>query len=148
TGADLHETFLTPATVKTGSFGKLFNYDLDGWVYAQPLYASGVSVPGLGKRDLVFVATEHDSVYALDGVSPDGANGGVVWKTSFLDPAAGVTSVPNAVAGIADSAGEFGITGTPVIDRSTNTLYAVGSTAQVRADGIHFFQKLYALDIS
>src|SRR4051812_38334696 len=87
TGANLQEGILTPANVNSSTFGKLFSYGLDGDVYAQPLYMSGVDIPGRGARNVVFVATEHNSVYALDGDSSGGASGGVLWQAN-LGPSA------------------------------------------------------------
>src|SRR5689334_13795852 len=65
-GANLRETLLSPSNVNAGSFGKLFTYTVDGWVYAQPLYVSGLSISGKGARNVVFVATQHNTVYAFD----------------------------------------------------------------------------------
>src|SRR5690349_4505155 len=68
TGANLQEKVLSPATVSAASFGKIFSRDVDGQIYAQPLYVGGV----MGGKNVVYVATEHNSVYAFDadGASP------------------------------------------------------------------------------
>jgi hypothetical protein len=149
-GQNLREEVLTPASVNATDFGKLFSEPVDGYVYAQPLYKANLNIGG-APHDVAFVATEHDSVYALDADSPTaGPNGnGLYWKTSFLDPANGVTSVPAGDVGIVSTniVPEVGITGTPVIDPATNTLYVVAKTKEVRADGAHYVQKLHALDL-
>src|SRR5690348_6271405 len=62
-GANLFETMLTPANVNQTQFGKLFSYPVDGYVYGQPLYVAGVSIPGKGLHNVAYVVTEHDSVY-------------------------------------------------------------------------------------
>ena len=86
TGQNLNETVLTPANVAVESFGKLFSYQLDGVAHASPLYVAGVNIPGAGVRNVVYVATEHDSVYAFDA---DGRSSTPLWKVSFINPAAG-----------------------------------------------------------
>src|SRR5205823_79905 len=73
TGANLQENILTPANVNPNSFGKLFAYDLDGHVYAQPLYMPGLNIAGQGTHNVVFVATQHNSVYALEADSNAGS---------------------------------------------------------------------------
>ena len=147
TGQNLNETQLTTTTVAAGNFGKLFTLAVDGAVYAQPLYMSNVSIGGNPHR-VVFVATEHDSVYAFDA-----ANGSQLWQVSMTDAAhgaaAGATPDPESDTGCADvsetgEAGEYGITGTPVIDSGTGTLYVVAKTFE----GSYPVQRLHALDVT
>ncbi len=140
TGQNLNETVLTPANVNSAQFGKLFAYALDGFSYASPVYVANVNIPGQGFRNVVYVATEHDSVYAFDA---DTGGGSPLWKTSFLG--SGVTTVPSSDTGeCCDIANEIGITGTPVIDQATGTLYVVAKTKESGS----YVQRLHALDIA
>jgi hypothetical protein len=140
TGQNLNETVLTPANVTASQFGKLFSYALDGVPQASPLYVANVNIPNQGFHNVVYVATEHDSVYALDA---DGRTSTPLWKVSFLGP--GVSTVPPTDTGeCCDIAPEIGITGTPVIDRSSGTLYVVAKTKE----GSSYVQRLHALDIT
>ena len=145
TGQNLQETLLTPANVNVGSFGKLWTTLVDGQVYAQPLYVPNVTIPGKGVHNVFYVATEHDSVYAFDADSNSGDNGSPLWKTSFIAPANGITTISiNDVNCNSAVVPEYGITSTPVIDASTNTIYVL---AETKEDGA-FFNRLHALDIT
>jgi hypothetical protein len=140
TGQNTNEKVLTPAIVNQAQFGKLFSYTLDGIAFASPLYVATVSIPGKGVHNVVYVATEHDSVYAWDA---DGLSTTPLWKVSFLKT--GVTTVPCGDTGeCGDIPTEIGITGTPVIDSVSGTLYVVAKTKE----GTSYVQRLHALDIT
>ena len=149
TGQNVNETILTTTNVNSSKFGKLFSLPVDGPIFAQPLYMPGVTV-GTQVHNLVFVATEHNSVYAWDA---DTASATPVWTVSFNNPAAGVTAIPCAEA--ASGRGncstitpEFGITSTPVIDSSTGTLYVVASTKEVSGGTTSYVYRLHALSVT
>ena len=122
-GANNSENILTPSNVNTSSFGKLFSQSVDAQIYAQPLYVSGVAISGKGTHNVVFVATENDTIYAFDADNNGGANALPLWKITLLDgahgAASGATAVPQADLSTADIYPIVGITGTPVIDTST-----------------------------
>jgi hypothetical protein len=144
-GENLREPILTRGNVNPSGFGKVFTLPVDGQVYAQPLYLPSVAIPHKGTHNVVFVATEHDSVYAFDADSNQGPNESPLWQVSLADASAGETT-----AGVADVLNcstispEMGITGTPVIDPSTNTLYVVALT---KRNG-HLIHRLHALDVT
>jgi outer membrane protein assembly factor BamB len=138
-GLNGSESVLTTANVNVNQFGKVLSVPLDGYVYAQPLILTGVSIPSQGVHNVVYVATEHESLYAIDA-----DNGAVLWQVSFIDPSAGVTTVSSDDVGCDDLVPEVGITGTPVIDRGTGTIYLVAKTKE---NGT-FVQRLHAIDVA
>ena len=147
TGQNLNETVLTPNNVNVSTFGKLFTFSVDGYVYAQPLYVPNLTVHSIS-HNVLFIATEHDSVYAFDADSNGGTNASPLWHITLLDSAhgaaSGATTEPSADVGTTDLVPEIGITGTPVIDPSTNTIYLIGVTVESG----NAVQRLHALDIT
>jgi hypothetical protein len=145
TGQNLNETVLTPSNINWTQFGKLFSYPLDGKAYASPLYVANVNIPGQGFHNVVYVATEHDSVYAFDA---DGLSSNPLWHVSFINPPT-ITTVPaNDTGECCDISPEIGITGTPVIDPATGTLYVVAKTKEGSGSNTNYLQRLHALDIT
>ena len=113
--------------------------NVDGQIYAQPLYVANLTIPNRGPRNVVFVATEHDSVYAFDA---DGKSTSPVWKRSFIDPANGITTAQSSAIPETNITPEIGITGTPTIDGAGKTLYVVAKTVE---NGT-YVHRLHALD--
>jgi hypothetical protein len=144
TGQNLNETILTPSNVNSSQFGKLYAIQLDAQTYAQPLYMGSLAI-GSVNHSVLFVATENDSVYAFDTA----ANGAQLWKASLLDgahgAAAGAIADPNSTTGCGNiEGGIVGVTGTPVIDPSTGTLYVVARSNE----GGSVVYRLHALDVT
>jgi hypothetical protein len=141
-GANTSETTLTTSNVNSATFGKVASFAVDGQVYAQPLVMTGVAVAGQGTHDIVLVATESDDVYAFDAHGDNPAQG-YLWRTSLLR--AGETTIPESDYGTTDITPQVGITGTPVIDPATDTLYVVGAFKESNGT---YQQRLYALDLT
>ena len=144
TGNNASETILTPGNISVpGNFGLLFSQPLDGQTYGQPLLMSGLSVGGT-THNIVYVCTEHCSIYAFDADSNIGPNANPIWHDNLLP--AGTVPVPQSVVGSGDISIELGITTTPVIDPATNTIYIVSKVQRTSDTTCH--QYLYALDLT
>lgn len=145
TGTNTVEKFLTPKNVNSTQFGKLFSFSVDGQVYAQPLWVQGVTVPGQGVHNVVYVATEMDSVYAFDANT-----GAQLWHDNFTNPSGNITAVPCGTDGNTQiSCGiypYYGITGTPAIDPVSQTMYLVSRTYNTSTRT--GYQTLHALSIT
>ena len=136
TGLNAAEKILTPANVNSAGFGQLFQLKVDGKVDAQPLYLSGAYISGKGTHNVVYVATEHDSVYAFDA-----DNGNPLWQVSLL----GQGESTSDTRGCNQVTPEIGITATPVIDAGKGFIYVVAMSK----DGAgHYFQRVHALWLS
>jgi hypothetical protein len=150
-GVNSQEYALTTANVKS-SFGKLAACAVDGAIYAQPLWVANVTVNG-GPHNVIFVATAHDSLFAIDA---DSTSCTQLWMVSLIDAAhgatAGETPIPSVAgdalvgAGYGDIQPEIGVTGTPVIDPATGILYVVSKS--VGTSQTLFYQRLHAIDIT
>lgn len=131
-GAYLTEPLLSATNVNATTFGMVFKYTIDASAYAQPLYKSGVSITTGSysgtTHNVVFVATENDSLYAFD--ADDAAGSNPLWDTSFLT-GANVTPVLSGSVNSSNISPIIGITSTPVIDATTNTIFTVAKTMEI-----------------
>ena len=152
-GDDLNEASLNVSNVNTNTFGLIYTRPVDDQIYAQPLVATNVTIPGKGVHNVVYVATVNDSVYAFDADDPTVNN--PYWETNFLGTVGGTNiTVPvnsdmnGACNPYHDFSGNIGIVGTPVIDPGSQIMYLVVRTKQTTALSTNFVQQLYALDIT
>jgi hypothetical protein len=156
-GTNAREYALTPSTVTTPTFGKLFSCAVDGAVYTQPLWVHGLSIAG-GTHNVVFVATQHDSAYAFDA---DATPCATYWHVNLLDTLHGGTSNENPVTWndvgqcFGDIYPEVGVTGTPVLDSATKTIYLVSASEKNPVNSGNcssssgtFYHRLHALDLA
>jgi hypothetical protein len=141
TGWFPYETTLTVGNVP--HLKAKFIQNVDGTIYAQPLYAHHVNIPGAGVHNVVYVATENDTVYAFDADT----NQAALWQRSLIPAGEQVVSVSD-VEGCNNVAPVIGITSTPVIDCFTYTMYVVAKTKQVQGSQTTFYYRLHALDIA
>jgi len=139
TGQTVHEEILTSANVTANHFGKLWVLPTDGKVDAQPLYAAGVSIPGKRVRNVLFVVTEHDSVYAFDADSTT-----IFWQVSML----GAGETPSDDRGCRYVTPEIGITATPVIDRQLGANGTMFLVAMSKDGAGNYYHRVHALDLS
>jgi len=140
-GANTGETVLTPSNVNAKQFGKLHTFAVDGDIYAQPLFLPEIEFSGRGKHNAVFIATEHDSVYAFDA---DGKSSEPLWKASFVRSDIGITPLTARDVRCPFIAPEVGITSTPVIDAASGTIFVLARTKERG----QYLQKLHALSVS
>ena len=141
-GVNSHETTLTTANVNSASFGKLGEFTVDGQIDGQILYLNQVNIPTKGLKNVIYAATENDSVYAFDADSVNGTTATFLWKTSVAP--AGET--PADIASVACGNLPFnGVTATPVIDRGRNAIYVVAMTKDSGGNMIH---RIHALDLT
>ena len=115
------ETYLTVSSVNQTQFGKLFTRQLDGWVYAQPLYLQGLTIPGYGSVNVVFVCSANNTVYAFDADNASVA--APYWSTNLGPP----DTTPNG-PGSPNSEPVLGIISTPVIMPTMNAIYVAAAT--------------------
>ena len=143
TGANPHETLLHTGNVNPRQFGLLGSYPVDGDVYAQPLFVSALPIAGKGLRNVVYIATMQDVIYAYDADST--GEDSLLWKRDLRNPAAAIGPVPVVSAATNRNIRRYmGIESTPVIDRASGTLYLVARTLE---QGRHL-QRLHALDLA
>ncbi len=134
-GVNVYESLLTTSNVNQTQFGKLFTQAVDAQIYSQPLYVANLNVQG--RRNVVFVATEGNSVYAFD--ADNASVSAPLWSVNLGTP------VPTAYVDCGtDLAPQIGITSTPVIDLSTRTLYVDAKST----DSLGYHHKLHALDLA
>lgn len=134
TGAALDETILSPKTLQSQGFGRLFSLVVDGQIYAQPLVVTGLAIPGKGGRNVVFVATMRNMVYAFDA---EGGDALPLWQTSLGSPMPydRIPKDAGARLGQYNIRPYIGITSTPVIDRAKQVIYVVAKIAEPQCPG-------------
>ena len=142
TGSDPYEHILKPSNVNPSAFGKLYSYQVNGAVYAQPLYLADVPIAGHGSVNVLYVATMNDKLYALNADKP----GTPLWVRSFVPARTGFSPIP--IIDITNCndlniVGNVGIEGTPAIDAASNALFLV---ARTRENG-RYFDRLYKVDV-
>lgn len=139
TGQNLNETILTPGKVNSSGFGKLFVITTDGKVDAQPLYLPNVNTPSHGAHNILYVASEHGTVYGLDADT-----GSALWQLSTLLSG----EKPSDTHGCSQVTPEIGVTATPVIDPSAGPHGTIYLVAMSKDGSGNYHQRLHALDVT
>ncbi len=142
-GINSSETTLTPANVNVVSFGKRGTVPVQGYVFGQPLYISNMTMSDGTVHNLVVVATEHDQVYGIDADTYQ-----VMWQRSLLDSQGLITPIPTSDVNCTVLGTEVGVTGTPVIDPSSETVYLVAATKNLQSGQAVYQQNVYALNLT
>ena len=142
TGWNNVESVLTPSNVGSSSFGQAFSTPVDGNVIAQPLLAANLAIPGHGTLNVLYVATENDSVYALDA-----ATGSTLWTVNYAATSQG-SPLSSSDVGCRFISPAIGITGTPVFDRASQTLYFVADVKRTQGGVTTFHQFFHAVDLT
>lgn len=152
-GENLNESILNTANVNTNTFGLLYTRPVDDQIYAQPLIATNVTIPGQGAHNLLIVATVNNTVYAFDADDPSVT--AAYWQVNFNGNFGGTNVVPpinsdmnGACNPYRDFSGNMGIVGTPVIDPVTKIIYLVVRTKEISGSGTIFVQRLHALNLT
>jgi hypothetical protein len=141
TGQNVNEMTLTPSNVNVNTFGKLGEFSVDGLVDAQPLLLSNLAIPNVGTKNVLYVVTENDSIYAFDADSITASGGTVLWQVSALQ--SGETASDDR--GCSQVTPKIGITSTPVIDRNRNAIYLV---AMSKDSNGNYYQRIHALNLT
>ena len=140
TGQNLAETILTPSNVNSTAFGKIFQATLDGVVDAQPLVVSGIAIPNQGTHNLLIVATENDSLYALDA-----STGAQLWKASLLPTG----ETPSDTRNCSQVTPQIGITSTPVIALNSGaSAGAIFAVAMSKDSSGNYHQRLHKVSLA
>jgi hypothetical protein len=139
TGQNLQETILTQANVNSSTFGKLFSIGVDGKVDGQPLYVPGLTIPAQGVHNVLYIATENDSVYAVDA-----DNGTVLRQATLLVG----SETPSDDRSCGQVTPEIGVTATPVIDPGSGPHGTIYVVAMSKDSGGNYHQRLHALDLT
>src|SRR6266567_4311549 len=142
TGENLKETALDTSNVNSATFGKVGEFAVDGQIDGQTLFLSQLAIPGQGNKDVLYVATENDTVYAVDAQSISGSSATILWKTSVLPQGESPADSASLPCG---NISPNGITATPVIDRTRNAIYV---EAMSKDSTGNIFHRLHALDLT
>lgn len=141
-GVNSTETVLTPSNVNAATFGKMGEFAVDGQIDGQSLFLSQLVIPGKGAKDVLYVATENDSVYAVDSQSISGSSATILWQTTVLPQGESPADSASLPCG---NINPNGITATPVIDRARNAIYV---EAMSKDSTGNIFHRLHALDLT